>query len=430
LVLLNAMRLLWFERAATSPAVQRWQARLLRVNDWMEHRLDVDEAVHWLGHHLRPVLGVLGLLLVVGYALSGLTQIGPDEVGVVRRFGRALPDDLEPGLHWRWPWPVETVNRVQPGRIRTIEIGFRTTSGSPAATAARAWSSPHGNDGLVRVPDEAVLITGDGNLVEMQGSVRYTVAHPHAYLFDAQDPEAIVRAAAESVLRERVAATSFGELLTTDRETLQRQVLQRLRERCADYGPEGMGVTVEGFSLHDLHPPQEVVRAYHDVTNAMENRDRRVNQAEAEVLARVRAQEADDLQIVRRAEAARDDQIRMAEARLAAFQARYDERSRLPLALPLSLFGDACRAVWRGQPAEQAGKEYQRRLSEALAVQAMLTDFRLYWDMLAAALVGRDKVFIDSDKVPGRRTLWMLPFEPPRPVMPDRGPRPGPRDEP
>jgi Cu+-exporting ATPase len=413
LVLLNAMRLLWFERAATSPTWQRWRDRLVRANDWMEHRLDVDEAVHWLGHHVKAALAVLGVLLAAGWALAGLTQIGPDEVGVERRFGRVLPDDLGPGLHWCWPWPVGTVTRVQPGRVRTIEIGFRTLAGSPTA-AARAWSSSHGNDGLRRVSDEAVLITGDGNLLEVQATVRYTIDPDrlHVYLFEVADPEAIVRSAAESVLRERVAATPFAAILTTDRGALQAQVLKELSARCSAYGPEGLGIRLGGLALHDLHPPQEVVRAYHDVTRAMERRDLLVNQAEAEALKKVREQEGKNLAIVREAEAARDREVRMAKARLDAFTARYEQRSRLSWAREWQLFRDAWRAVDRGLPVEQAGREYQRRRGEALAAQEALTDFRLYWDMLAGALAGRDKVFIDSDKVHGRRSLWMLPAEP------------------
>ncbi len=429
LVLLNAMRLLWFERASTNPTWLRWRDRLMRLNDWMEHRLDMDEAVHWLGHHLGPALATLGILAAAGWALAGLTQIGPDEVGVVRRFGRALPDDLGPGLHWCWPWPVGSVTRVRPGQVRTIEIGFRTIAGTPFA-GARAWSSPHGTDGLRRVPDEAVLITGDGNLLELQGTVRYTIARPRVYLFESADPEAVVRSATESVLREQVAALSFAEILTTDRGALQAQVLKELERRCAACGPEGLGIRLEGVALHDLHPPQEVVRAYHEVTNAMEERDRRVNQAEAEALAMVRAQEGRNLEIVRRAEAARDEKIRMAEARLAAFTARYQQRSRLPLTQEWHLFRDAWRAVTRGEPAERAGREYRRRREEALAVQEALTDFRLYWDMLAGALTGRDKVLIDSDKVPGRRSLWMLPLEPFRWGLPGAMPERGPPKEP
>jgi Cu+-exporting ATPase len=436
-VLLNAMRLLWFERPATGTVPGRWRERLLRVNDWLERRLDVDEAVHWLEHHWKPAAAVLAILCLAGWALAGLTQIGPDEVGVVRHFGRALDEDLGPGLHWRWPWPVEDVTRVRPGRVHTVEIGFRTIPGGPAAPAARAWSSPHGNDGTRREPDEAVMITGDGNLLEVQGTLRYTVASTHDYLFAAADVDAVLRSAAEGVLRERVGASTFATLLTSDRAALQQEVLRRLEQRCAAYAPAGLGVRLEGIDLHDLHPPQEVVRSYHEVTRAMERRDEAVNRAEADRLARVRAQEGENLQIVRRAQADRTEKVQLAEARLAAFRERYDQRSGLPLATQWRLLRQAWAAAPSAWPTGRTWREYRRRRGEALAVQEALTDFRLFWDALTRSLAGRDKVLIDSDRPPGRRALWMLP-EPPRWPAPgmfgERGPRPAgnpsPREEP
>src|SRR5262249_48897971 len=124
-VLLNSMRLLWFERKATSPALVRVRDTLGRVDHWMEHHVSVDEAVHWLGHRWKGATGTLLVLFGIGYALSGLVQVGPDEVAVVRRFGQPLPSDLGPGLHWCWPWPIDRVARVQPDRVRTVEVGFR-----------------------------------------------------------------------------------------------------------------------------------------------------------------------------------------------------------------------------------------------------------------------------------------------------------------
>jgi Cu+-exporting ATPase len=431
-VLLNAMRLLWFERTTTSPTLRRWQDRFLRLHTWLEKRLDIDEGVHWLSHQWRLVAGVLAALLVLGWAASGLTQVGPDEVGIVRQFGRAVPEDLGPGLYWRWPWPIEDVTRIQPNRIRTVEVGFRTIPGMTAAPAARAWSSPHGNDGILRAAEEAVMITGDGNLFEVQCSIRYTVADPRVYLFDVNDPEAILRSAAESVLRERIGACGFGELLTSDRGLLQQQVQARLEERCTTTGA-ALGIRLEGVSLHDLHPPQEVVRAYHEVTRAMERRDRQVNEAEADRQLRVRTQEGRNLEIVRKAAAERLERIRLAEARQAVFRARYEQRSRLSLTTECQLAWNAVQAVRGGQSVRDAARDYQRRRSAALAVQAALTDFRLYWEAIGSALTGREKVLIDSDRVPGRRTLWMLPTEPfrwPFPsMMPERSGR-GPREEP
>ena len=84
-VLLNAMRLLWFERTATSPTWLRTRAALQHLDLWIEHHFDLHEWFHGLEHHWRAITaGVAGLLLCA-YALSGLTQVGPDELAVVRR---------------------------------------------------------------------------------------------------------------------------------------------------------------------------------------------------------------------------------------------------------------------------------------------------------------------------------------------------------
>jgi Cu+-exporting ATPase len=340
-------------------------------------------------------------------------QIGPDEVGVVRRFGKLLPEDLGPGLHWRWLWPAEQVLLIQPDRVRTVEIGFRTSLPG-AAPGGRAWSSPHGTDGVQRVQDEAVMITGDGNLIELQATLQYTVDNPRTYMFGAAEPMALLRSAAESVLRELAASRTFAELLTTDRSRLHGEALERLRKHLALLSPEGIGVRLHGLSLHDLHPPQEVVKAYHDVTDAMEARDERINQAKAAAVTAEREQMAKSRQTVLRAEADKERAIRLAEARLADFRARYRTRSEPPVAMESQLMGDMSRAIAKGQDAKMATADYQRRRGELLATQAALTDFRLYWQRIGDALTGREKVIIDAEKVPGRRHLWLTPFDPPR----------------
>jgi Cu+-exporting ATPase len=410
-VLINSMRLLWFERR--SPALDRFGSRFQRFNDWLEHRLDLDEGVHWLGHQWRPVVACLVVLLLLAYGASGFTQVGPDEVGIVRRFGRPLPEDLGPGLHWCWPWPAEEVTLLQPDRVRIVEIGFRTAVPG-VVPGARAWSSPHGSDGVLRVPEEAVMITGDGNLVELQGSLRYTVADPRAYLFGSAEPAAVLRSAAESVLREMTASHTFADLLTANRGKLQGEALDRLRQRAQELGSGGIGVRLEGLSLHDLHPPQEVVLSYHRVTEAMEARDERINLARADALTAEREQLAKSRQTVLQAEAAKEQSVRLAEARLEEFRARYRSRSELPLATELRLLGELLTAVAGGQDAPAAVADYRKRRGEVLVVQAALTDFRLYWQRLGDALAGREKVVVDAERVPGRRHLWMAPFEPPR----------------
>jgi Cu+-exporting ATPase len=437
LVLLNSMRLLWFERRAPSPAWVRTRHALQSFDGWMERHLDVHEAVHWLGHHARPVVAAFLALAATAYALSGLTLVGPDEVAVVRRFGRPLTPELGPGLYWRWPWPVEDVIRVQPDRIRTVEVGFRLEPGNLASPAALTWDSSHGA-GFRREPDEAVMITGDGNLVELQATVRYAIDRRrlNRYLFDVREPDAIIRAAAESVLREAVAGRPFLDLLTAGRGKFQDDVRARLEERCRAYGDGGLGVRLDGLELHDLHPPQEVVAAYYEVTKAMENRDRLENEAKAERTRQLSQAEVDQKQTVFQAEAAARQTSRSAEAERARFVARLEARSGLGRQDEWRLMRDAVRAIAGGQEPAAAYRDYQRRRRERLAVQAALTDFRLFWDAVAEALAGRDKMIIDADKVPGRRQLFLADPEQlrvpvPMMVQPGRGrpPERGPRAE-
>jgi P-type Cu+ transporter len=402
-VLLNAMRLLTFER----PAWSGWRDRMVGINGRLEKWLDVEAGLHWLLHHWQPI-GIVGALLAaILYGFSGVAVIGPDERAVVRRFGRALPDDLDPGLHLCWPWPVDVVTRVQPDRLVTVEVGFRAAAPTGDRPIVRSWSSTHGDDGLRRVPEEAVMMTGDGNLVEMQATIRYTISDPRVYLFEVDDAPGVVRGAAESVLRELVAGRTFADLLTTDREAFHTAALDRLRQRCEE---NRLGVRLEGLSLADLHPPQEVVEAYHQVTTAMEKRDERVNQAASEALSQERKQEANSLQTVRRAEAAALDKVRRVEASRDAVTARVHARKALAWDQEWDLLRGALLEAWNDPLPDEAERRYRERRADAVARQAVLTDFRLYWEALATALTDREKVIIDADNVPGRRHLWLTPF--------------------
>jgi regulator of protease activity HflC (stomatin/prohibitin superfamily) len=278
------------------------------------------------------------------------------------------------------------------------------------------------------------MITGDGNLLEVQGSVRYSIADARVYAFEVAEPETVIRAAAESVLREVVASSEMGALLTSGRESFGATVQRRLTQRLIEIHPGGVGVRIEGVSLHDLHPPQEVVQSYHEVTRAMELRDRRINEAEADRIARKREQQARGQEVIRRAEAARFEKIRLAEARRSEFLARYRARSELSWADWWKLAGEMHARLEAGVPVEKVKEEYRQRRAEILSRQEALTDFRLYWDSLTLALSGRPKVLIDSDKVPTRRSLWLVPFEPPAVPAPALRPRtktrPAEEDEP
>src|SRR5262249_24916882 len=154
------------------------------------------------------------------------------------------------------------------------------------------------------------------------------------------------------------ASRTFNDLLTTGRETFRAEALARLDERCQQYGEQGLGLRIEGLALHDLHPPQEVVESYHEVTKAMEARDRRVNLAEATALNRERQQEGESLRIVRQAQAAAGEKVRMAQAQREAFTARLHGRSQLSLGQEWDLL---LASLGSGRPIDDAVRDYQKR---------------------------------------------------------------------
>jgi Cu+-exporting ATPase len=415
-VLLNAMRLLWFERprSRTYSAFRKW---LDGVNVWTEKYLNLEGGLHWLSHRWRAVLATLAILLLAVYPLWGFTQIEADEVGIVQRFGAPVRD-LAPGLHWCWPWPIESVRRYQPDRIRSVPVGYRMDRPDARQTGGRSWSSGHAAEGIRRIPEEAVMITGDGDLIEVQAAIRYRIAEPRVYLFQVSDPEAILRGAAEAVFRELVASKKFESLLTVDRANFQRQALERLEGRLREFGTDGLGIRLEGIALHDLHPPPEVVGAYHKVAVAMERSDRRVNEAEATRTRNLADQAGRSLKTVSDAESQSFEKERLAQARKSAFFARDASRSRLSWQTELELFFGATAQMDAGQTPEAAWKWYRGNRTLRLEQQAYLTEFRLLSEGLTSALALREKMLVDDLVLPGWVQLWLMLGEQRRSLLP------------
>ena len=418
-VLLNSMRLLAFERTTSSPTVAGLKDAARTADRWA-NALHPDEILHEIGHHWKAVAGVITAIAFVVWLTSGLTQVNADEVGIVRRFG-AVRADLTPGLHARWPWPIESVAKLQPNAVHTVEVGFRLLSperaeelrraaaeqeklrrpgGNPSADPALTWASSHA-DTQQRLTDESLMITGDGDLIEVLATARYTLSDPRAYLLNCSAPDELIRSSAEAILRELAAGRPFLDLLTTGRAEFEADATTQLRAHLATATPGGLGVRLEGLTVHDLHPPQVVVGSYHQVAEAIQQRDRLVNEAEAEATRTRSRAEEDALRTVREAEADAAAKVSAATAARDAFAARVDARTTLT-------------------PEEEAAiagtPDAAERRAEVLVVRRFLTDFRLSLDATVAAIRGRDKVLIDADELPGRRHLLLTDpqsFRPP-----------------
>jgi len=401
-VLLNSMRLLAFNRTENR-TLSRARGAARALEGWVSH-FSLDDALHAIVHRWKAVAGALAGTAFAVWLVTAFVQIESTEVGVVRRFG-AVVTDLPPGLHVRWPWPVETVTRVRPDELRTVELGFRLVADSQLGkgVSGSTWTSGHG-DGFRPVTDEAVMITGDGDLVELLGTVRYRVSDPRKYLLGIRDPDAVVRSSAEAVLRELVASQRFLELLTLRRAELERTALARLERRLAEVSPDGLGVALDGFTLHDLHPPTEVVSSYHAVAKAIQDRDKVVNEATADALRMRRRAEEEADRLLRRATADAHAKTEDAKADRDAFLAWHDARTRLTDAEEALLIAERAKLIAAGRDAAGVDKELAERRAKVLAERRALLETWLTYRALVEALQGRDKLFADGN-VPVRPHL-------------------------
>lgn len=210
---------------------------------------------------------VVLLLIVLGVWLaSGIYFVGAFEQGIVLRFGRFVAR-TPPGINYHLPWPIETAYTLDVTRQRQINIGYRTP-------ADNEDNSANTED----LPAEADMLTGDENIIDINFTVFWVVKDAGDYLFKVEDPDATIKAVAESAMREVVGRSQFESILTQDRETIQIEVKELMQKTLDAYGA---GITVTNVNMQKADPPSEVIDAYRDVQAARADQERMRNEAEA-----------------------------------------------------------------------------------------------------------------------------------------------------
>jgi HflK protein len=193
--------------------------------------------------------GVVALLAFWG--LNSIYTVNPQEVGVELRFGQPKPELSEPGLHFLF-WPIETVERVNITENQTV-IGTGTGGGTRAGNR------------------EGLMLSGDQNIVDVRFSVLWAVANPSEYLFNVRDPEAMVRAAGESAMREVVGRRPAQDIFRDDRAGIALEVRDITQAILDSYQ---LGVRVSQISIENAAPPSEVADAFNEVQRAEQDEDR------------------------------------------------------------------------------------------------------------------------------------------------------------
>jgi membrane protease subunit HflK len=205
-------------------------------------------------------LGIAGVVLVLWLA-SGIYQVQPGEDGVIRTFGRYTAT-TSPGLHYHLPWPVQMVTIVDVENIRRAEIGFRT--------------EPDGDK--LDVLDEALMLTEDENIVQVELLVQYRVGDSRDFTFNVQDPENVLRTTAEVALRSTVGNMTIDAVITEERARVQEDTRTFLKRLLDEYGS---GILVTDVRLQVADPPEEVRDAFQEVVRARADKERLINEAQA-----------------------------------------------------------------------------------------------------------------------------------------------------
>ena len=262
------------------------------------------------------------LLLVVGailiWFLSGIYIVNPDQQGVVLRFGK-YHRTVDSGPHYAWPMPIESVYKPHVTQVLRSEVGFRSVGQSRTFQQGQVRS----------IPEEASMLTGDENIVNVQFSVQYKISDPVQYLFNVSDPPALVRNAAEAAMREVIGNSLIDSAITDGKLKIQSEATQLLQQVLNRYEA---GIQIIAVQLQDVHPPQDVIDAFKDVASAREDKSRIINEAEAyrnELLPRARGQAAAIRNEAEAYAARRVQEAQGAATRFDALRVEYDKAPKV-----------------------------------------------------------------------------------------------------
>ena len=253
------------------------------------------------------VLPAIGIAIVI-WLLLGLYSVGPDEVGVVQRFGK-YNRVVGSGLNYHIPYPIETVKTPKVTEVKRIEIGFRTVGKNQYRT----------------IEQESLMLTGDENIVDAELIVQYKIKDPIDYLFNFIGPELTLREASEASLRTVIGRHNIDEALTSGKLMIQEEKKELLQIILDKY--ETVVIVVE-VQLQDVSPPKQVIDAFKDVASAKEDKNRMINEAEGyrnDVIPKARGQAQ---AMIRESEGFRESRIKRAEGDVAKFKAIVKEYTK------------------------------------------------------------------------------------------------------
>jgi modulator of FtsH protease HflK len=211
-----------------------------------------------MGMAMGGGMAFIVLLIVAIWLASGFYIVDEGRRGVVLRLGKYLETTM-PGPRWHVPYPVESVEVVNVSGVRTVEVGYR---GNPKN----------------KQDQEALMLTDDENIIDVQFAIQYTLKSPEEYLFKNRNPDDNVLQAAETSIREIVGKSKMDFVLNQGRSEVASRV-KVLMQKILDRYETGINITT--VNLQNVQAPQPVQAAFEDVVRAGQDRERFKNEGQA-----------------------------------------------------------------------------------------------------------------------------------------------------
>ena len=271
----------------------------------------------------KTALVVVLALVVLALAGTCYYTVDDKQQAVVTTFGK-VTDVTDAGVHFKLPFGIQQVEKVDVNVYQKIELGY--SNGSNAFNES-----------------ESTMITGDYNIVNVDFFVEYKISDPVQYLYSSNNPELILRNLIQSQVRNVVGSSTVDSVLTDGKENIQRQVKELVTGILEQYD---IGLTLVDVKIQDAEPPtQEVIEAFKAVETAKQKAETVINDAKAYKNAQLPEAQAKSDKLIQNAEYLRQKRINEAHEQVAMFQAMYAEYAQNPAITRSRMYYEAISGV-------------------------------------------------------------------------------------
>ncbi len=261
----------------------------------------------------KAFLIVAVILVVLIGAMTSFYTVDDKQQAVVTTFGK-VTNVTDAGVHFRLPFGIQRVQKVNVNVFQKIELGYRTDEHAP--------------EGYDVVEEESSMITGDYNIVNVEFFVEYKISDPVRYLYASNDPQLILRNLIQSQVRNVVGSTSVDAVLTDGKENIQMQVKELVTQILEEYD---IGLTLMDVKIQDSEPPtQEVIEAFKAVETAKQKAETVVNDAKAYQNAKLPDAQSQADKLIQNGEYLKQKRINEATEQVAMFNAMFEEYAKNP----------------------------------------------------------------------------------------------------